>query len=273
LAFAHGLPPVARGRPHATPAGHRPGATAAGLGAGDGARRRPAQHDRVLRGPAGAAGAGRRARRSGPLTVPGVYHPGEGWCFIHIQKTGGNSICTALGLPLAHPDKHLGLVDLADIHGREALDAAFKFAFVRNPWERLVSWWSMFDRQRAAPHKANDFGRLVLGAGPTFDAFLASFDAMPDDEFFKTEWLFRSQASMLGYGDGRLAADFIGRFEHMARDWATLAGRLGRPGADLPHVNRSPHGPYQAYYTPRGREIVARHFAADIEQFGYRFEG
>lgn len=202
-----------------------------------------------------------------------MYCADEGWIFVHVQKTGGNSVCTALGRPVRHPDKHMTALWLRDRYGQVAWDSAFKFGFVRNPWDRMVSWWSMFDRCRNSGRVTNAFGRLMLECGSTFEQFLLAFDAMPDDEFFKSEWLFRSQYSMLSDQDGRLIVDVVGRFEHLAQDWAGIALRLGKPGIPLPHVNASRHRPYQEYYSSRTKGIVARHFAADLDAFGYAFDG
>jgi hypothetical protein len=63
--------------------------------------------------------------------------------FVHIQKTGGNAISTALGQNPDCPEKHFFARDLRELYCTDVWNAYFKFAFVRNPWDRLVSWWSM----------------------------------------------------------------------------------------------------------------------------------
>jgi hypothetical protein len=202
-----------------------------------------------------------------------VYSPEENWIFVHIQKTGGNSVCTALGLPKNHPHKHMSAVELRDIYGEAAWNSAFKFAFVRNPWERLVSWWSMIDWQRGHKYEqATEFGKLVLDTAETFEEFIVKFDQMPDDEFFKNDWLFRPQINMVADAQGKLLVDFVGRFERLEDDWRQVSAALGRPDLVLPHINKSPHRGYASYYSPQTRDIVARHFRRDIETFGYRFE-
>jgi hypothetical protein len=39
----------------------------------------------------------------------------------------------------------------------------------------------------------------------------------------------------------------------------------------LPRINDSRHAAYTEYYTPAMVETIARHYARDIEMFGYRF--
>ena len=64
---------------------------------------------------------------------------------VHIQKTGGNSISTAFGENPNCSEKHFFASDLREFYGVDAWNTHFKVAFVRNPWDRLVSWWSMID--------------------------------------------------------------------------------------------------------------------------------
>ncbi|HET6604838.1 MAG TPA: sulfotransferase family 2 domain-containing protein [Xanthomonadaceae bacterium] len=202
-----------------------------------------------------------------------VYCREGNWIFVHIQKTGGNSVCTALGASTRHPDKHRSAVELREAYGHEAWDNAFTFAWVRNPWERILSWWSMIESQRSSYGGCSRFQQLVLDTASNFEDFLLRFDGFPDDEFFKSNWLFRPQIAMISDECGRSIVDFVGRFERLVEDWQVVARRVGRPGVALPHVNQSSHGPYQDYYSPRTRDIVARHFATDIRTFGYAFDG
>ena len=201
-----------------------------------------------------------------------MYSPEQNVVFVHIQKTGGSSICTALGLPGDHPHKHMAAAELREIYGEAVWDSAFKFAFVRNPWDRLVSWWTMIDWQRDRYAQATDFGKLVLDTATTFEDFIVRFDEMADDEFFKSRWLFRPQFDMVADAGGQVIVDLVGRFETLAEDWQRIGTALGRPDLALPHVNRSLHDGYRAFYSARTRQIVARHFRADIDAFGYRFD-
>ena len=68
--------------------------------------------------------------------------------FVHIQKTGGSTVDRLLR---AHVEdlRGLGARHQFAIRGKkrlEAWDEYFKFAFVRNPWARLVSWHAMIRR-------------------------------------------------------------------------------------------------------------------------------
>jgi chondroitin 4-sulfotransferase 11 len=186
--------------------------------------------------------------------------------FIHIQKTGGTSIehvlqavdSTAtpfLGMQTRHPlAKHVRhLVE------PEVWSSYRKFAFVRNPWDRLVSWHRMCLRP-----DGNGFQRYVREHYADFSEFIR--DGERDE-------LRRTCVNQLDYvtdDAGKTLVDFIGRFESLAADFDRLGlrGTVGR----LRHLNRTEHADYRGYYTDETRDIVARRFAADCEAFGYRFE-
>jgi hypothetical protein len=70
---------------------------------------------------------------------------------------------------------------------------------------------------------------------------------------------------------GTLLADFVGRFENLAADFARVCARLGL-AAVLPRKNISHHGAYAGYYDDWSRGFVAARYRQDIEEFGYNFE-
>jgi hypothetical protein len=195
------------------------------------------------------------------------------WIFVHVQKTGGNSVRAALGADIFDPRKHFLARELREIYGRAVWDSCFKFSFVRNPWDRLVSWWSLIDNARQYVDLAkppNRFFSYVLTHARSFEEFLLRCD----DEIVDSDGrknIFRNQIDYLVDDDGTIIVDLIGRFERLQEDFDKIGRRLGRAPAALPRINASQHAAYTDYYTPATAEIVARRYARDIEQFGYRF--
>jgi chondroitin 4-sulfotransferase 11 len=155
----------------------------------------------------------------------------------------------------------------------------FAFAFVRNPWDRLVSCYR--DKIRGEvdgftfftirPGVANCLARFdAFVAGMSFDAFVRAVAAIPDDD---ADAHFRSQHTFVTDDEGQLAVDFVGRYERLADDVRLLERTIGLPALELPRLQtaRSPVS-YATLYTAETRQIVADRYARDVEMFGYAFD-
>lgn len=192
--------------------------------------------------------------------------------FVHIQKTGGTSITKALfrvegTRSLDHAHSMIGALDPSVYRGY------LSFGFVRNPFDRLVSWWNM------KVHKGvcNDFSRYLLSRGNGFSQFLdmkavinernpaevSGPAAYPKSIAF-------NQLDYLAGPDGRLAVDFIGRFENLDEDFAEICRRIG-VRLELPHLNSFQRRHYREYYTPEDIEKVRAMCKRDLEYFNYDF--
>lgn len=190
--------------------------------------------------------------------------------FVHIQKTGGSSVRQALRMIQHDPDKHRFASELRARYGEPCWGSYFKFAFVRNPWDRLVSWWRMVERNAATGRPMNGWQRFILSRAHSFGEFLTNCDQDFHDHD-GSKWIFRNQLDYISDGNG-VIVDFVGRFETLQLDFATIAERLRLSPLQMPHVNRSAHEHYSEYYTEATRALVAARFARDIETFGYSFE-
>jgi Sulfotransferase family len=193
--------------------------------------------------------------------------------FVHIQKTGGNAVSTALGQNPNCPEKHFFARDLRELYGADSWNSYFKFAFVRNPWDRLVSWWSMINALRPALANGailNNFLRFVLEKANTFEEFLYNCD----EEIVDTDgskWIYRNQLDYLTDTSGQQIVDFVGRFETLQQDFDSIATKFFGTSIALPHVNKSKHRRYTDYFSPSLAEIVGHRFERDINAFGYAF--
>lgn len=208
--------------------------------------------------------------------------------FVHIPKTGGTSIEAALGM---HGDRQdIGIVpypnqeiDRERLYGRglqhltaegirrelgdeAAFRSYFKFALVRNPWERLVSTCAWSGKKWALGH---ELGR------EEFDAFVrkthaASRAGFPAAVAEVPAVHVIPQSRFVLDTNGRSMLDFVGRFENLPQDWRVIRDRLGID-AELPTRMKSRHWPYREYYDAETRELTAEIYASDIEAFGYQF--
>ena len=138
----------------------------------------------------------------------------------------------------------------------------YKFAFVRNPWDRLVSRHAYLLRKKEHTHS-----RTVNELGG-FDAYLKwELSRGPRNGGM------RHQADYVTDRQGQLIVDFIGYFERLADDFAEACRHIGVPASLPPPKAHASREDYRAFYTEETRDLVARAYARDIELFGYNFDG
>ena len=191
--------------------------------------------------------------------------------FVHIDKTGGTSVENALRVYAednrVHPkplrDKHLYIKEMMTPYTA----GFFKFSFVRNPWDRFVSFyfWQRAKYLRSNPHpsfrsQVDYYYRYYKDK----EQYLSHKKRAPHSHLVPQIWWLRDDK-------GKVAADFIGRFENLQGDFNIICDRMGVERVDLPHVNKSKHNPYTEYYTDESRETIGEIFAEDIQHFGYKF--
>lgn len=149
----------------------------------------------------------------------------------------------------------------------------FKFTFVRNPFDRLVSCFVNKLREPGRDSKNyRDGVHLALTrygcfrAGMSFHEFALAIVDIPDDQ---ADRHFESQHRFVTDDEGTLLVDAVGRFERLAEDFDRFfAGRLGAQ-VELPHLLRSSRGPFEGYYDDDLRNRVRERYAEDFELFGY----
>lgn len=208
--------------------------------------------------------------------------------YVHIAKTGGTSVRAALRqLQLRDPmyvlqaicsrldhlsghriaaklPRHAKVIAAAEMLPRDYFESLFKFAFVRNPWDLQVSSYHHLKRER--PH--------LLQGHDTFDDFLR-WKLDPE-----RPWQYHLDTSITLQTDylvdlrGNKLVDFVGHYESLHDDWATICQRLNIAVAELPHKRQATDRTrdYRSYYDDRSAELVATHFARDVDMLGYRFD-
>jgi hypothetical protein len=187
--------------------------------------------------------------------------------FIHIPKTGG--LAVAESLFGNHAGSHLFIDDFEALYSRDELDSYFKFAFVRNPWDRLVSAYAFlargglnsYDQQWAAKHLApfTNFESFVKG-WLTKKSIYCGLHFLPQFEFVCVE-------------RRRIGVDFIGRFERFDEDFRIVANRLGiEASPKVVNRTRSRSPDYRTWYSDETARIVGDVYSEDISLFGYDFE-
>jgi len=150
----------------------------------------------------------------------------------------------------------------ADIRAEasELFESFFKFAAVRNPWDRAVS---LYLRREG----------LVVSEHISFETFCKHHLYASDTCFFPT--LHRNQLDWLCDEDGQCLLDYVYKLEDFGAAIAEIAERTdGRVRLELKreNVQRDAAGSdYRQFYSDETRKIVAARFEKDIDYFKYTF--
>jgi hypothetical protein len=156
--------------------------------------------------------------------------------------------------------KHATLADIAGLATEVEIADFFTFTLVRNPWDRMVSYYHWlrlqdFSHPAVTLAKTLDFTGF-LGAPETY----ASFTASPYGRYMTT-------------AAGQERCDLFIRLEHFATDVAPLEAHLGFRLAPLAIVNASGRDrDWRGYYSDQDAETLRRFCAEDIGRFGYSFD-
>lgn len=214
-----------------------------------------------------------------------IISRGRNYIFVHIPKTGGTAMALALEARAKADDimigdtpkarkrrgrvkdiktagrlwKHSTLADAEGLISRADMAAMFTFTLVRNPWDRMVSYYHWLQTQ-TFNHPA-----VALAKSNGFSAFLNA----P-----LTQRTFRANpyASYLTDGAGMRHADVFIRLEHLTEDLAPLNAHLGFDVV-LPIANTSNRPrDWRGFYTDADAELLAQICAADIAAHGYTFD-
>ena len=155
--------------------------------------------------------------------------------------------------------QHLHADQIRSEIGTQRFAEFFKFAFVRNPFDRAVSQY-VYMRRRP------DLRRFLgMAEDASFSEYL---DLLPS--VLHVQW--EPQRRFLACSaTGDLLMDFIGRFERFDTDARKVFERLGIDAEDVPHVNRGNRSGYRDYYAREDRTRVESLYAEDLEMFDYEF--
>ncbi len=211
--------------------------------------------------------AGYDAEDGGRFSLDGQDRLGA--VFIRVPKTGSMSICAAL-----LGDRgggHRTVRDYKRIYGPKEYRRRFSFAIVRDPYTRLVSAYTYLSRGGKTEYDRK-FQEQHLEGIESFEQFVLEW-LTPETILLGQH--FRPQTSFV-CDRGKVAVDFLGRFENLQEDFAHIARTLGvndetsGEPIQLPHVNKTGRKrSAESFLTPEVCAKMAELYASDFEAFGY----
>ena len=220
-----------------------------------------------------------------------AVHLEKNWIFIAIPKTGTTSIRTQLkqtGVPLI-PNPHLNILQVRDAinfffltknlavnktfptekvktysqikdESKNFFSNAFKFASVRNPWERAVS---LFYRKEGVRNQQS-----------------LSFDSFIENHFFASDTcvhptLHKNQFDWISDENEKILLDYIFKLENFSkavRDINERTNGLIRLQDTVANKNRSSRSSeYRDLYSDKTKKMIAQRFEKDIDSFQFTF--
>jgi hypothetical protein len=197
--------------------------------------------------------------------------------FVHIPKTAGQSIERVFldrhGLgweqrePLllrANKEPQRGPERLAHLYAREyvecghvsaaAFSRAFKFAVVRNPYDRLLSEY--FYRNP----------RTRIG----FREFVKSLSTCESERTDLNRHIAPQNRFVLDH-DRKIMVDAILRFESLAQDFRAVSERVFGEPISLPHRNKSDRPAGAALIDPESQRTIFKCYERDFDLFQYPY--
>ena len=215
-----------------------------------------------------------------------IISRGRRYIFVHIPKTGGTALALALEARAMKDDvligdtpkararrgrlkglqaagrlwKHSTLADIDGLVRAEELPGLRVFTLVRNPWDRVVSYYHWlraqgFAHPAVALAKASDFSGFL-----NHPSTLVSLGAAPYGSYVRD-------------AAGAERCDLFLRLERLEEDLPRLEALLELRLGPVARANASERGrDWRPYYSAADAELLGQVAAEDIARFGYRFD-
>jgi len=197
--------------------------------------------------------------------------------FIAIPKTGTHAIRFALREHMGNEDEeqvglfvqkklknkriaeighgHISCLQAKEVLSEKIWNSYFKFAFVRNPWDRYISFCAFMHRNNPKFHK-------------TPELFLRR---MIEKTQIQQRVLFRPQVEFICDEQNHVMLDYVGRYENFQENYDNICEKIGITTQQLDQLNTSKHLYYKEYYNEELVKKVANFYQQDISILQYNF--
>ena len=181
--------------------------------------------------------------------------------FFYIPKVASTSLLDAFSTINYGINLHITEVPKLNINDIKSYNDYFKFAFVRNPYDRLVSCYC---------DKVLRGGMKFCDQKPSFKTFVQKVCSISDKH---SNIHFISQYTFLMDKNGRLLPNYIGKFENLNEDYFEICKKIGiehPPKLKQTNVSRASRK-YRTYYDQETKRLVESRYKEDLRRFGYDF--
>jgi len=215
-----------------------------------------------------------------------IISRGRHYILVHIPKTGGTALTLALEARARADDiligdtpkararrgrlqgvqaagrlwKHATLADIDGLVTRDEVATFFNLTLVRNPWDRVVSYYHWL--------RVQNFAHPAVGLARTTG--FSSFLNHPQIMAALSRW---PAAAYMRDATGIERATLYARSEHLPEDLALFEAHLGFRLPPLARVNPSDRPrDWRPFYSDADAACLAALCAPDILRFGYGFD-
>lgn len=185
----------------------------------------------------------------------------EKYIFIHIPKTGGKSINKFL------KDKQIKNKNISGhktyLHCRKFINSENYFSCVRNPWERIVSFY----------HYINEYPNLKHGLKRHIENLsFKQFVVKLINEYSKSHMVFYPQYKFLINHNKEIVINDIFKLENLYEDYNNFLKQKNINNLKLRKIGKSKHKHYSYYYDNESIELIYNWERILIDEFNYKFE-
>lgn len=142
----------------------------------------------------------------------------------------------------------------------------FVFTFVRNPWDRILSYYMFRNEPRNSRRLSIHPEERII----TFKEWLNRLDEFKKYRRINPAFKIAIQPQMDTIND---YPNFIGKYENLEEDLKFICQKINREYKTFKNVNpttkKKKH--YSEYYDDETKDLVADLYKKDIEYFGYNF--
>lgn len=192
--------------------------------------------------------------------------------FFHVPKTAG---CSISQLKKEREDiaflGHVNYDYAVKKFGKDVVSQAFKFSFVRNPYDRFVSAYHYL-LQQDEDHKFWKYDKNISLELKKIDSFEEFCKVYKNKRSFYKYKHFLPMRHFL-YKNNSCTVDFIGKYESIENDLKYICDKLNVDDFTLPTLNVSNHKNWREYYNSAYcADIVRDWYRDDFETFNYSRE-